>query len=890
MTRMHRPTLLAALMTSSALVAGVAQAQTQPPLDEPTELEEIVVTGTRAALNLAIEVERRADNLVNVVAAEDIGQFSDQNVAESLQRVPGISLNRSEGEGRSVSVRGLPSSFTTVTVNGVRLGTSNLDNASVSLDSVSNDQLEQLEVTKSVLPSQDADTIGGSIDLKTISAFTRSAQEIQFRAEGVHNEDAGEWGENLSTSITRRFMDDRLGFAAALSYSRRPTRGIELEADGGLDAVSTEGEDGPEYLRPNEFTIATETGERTRWNGSFNLEFRPDDATEFFLRGTYSALNDDDLAYQDIWVIEESEDEAIIEARPGGGTFDEVELEKRLFFQNIDDKILTLSAGGSHDLDLWDVGYQVDYSRSEFDNPEAMRGRFTVEDVLADLDVTKTGLTVTGVAGDGGDGGDPLDPGDYEFSQLLYIQEFRIDEIWGARIDFGRDLNAFGGDARLNFGAKFRTREKSNDREEFTANPEGEDYEGELEDLPTFDADNPYSGRSFFPERAATFDFFRDARDFLLANVAGYQRIDLSAAGDYVIGEDVSAAYVEGVFDPTPELKVIAGVRVEHTESTSDGFYTEFDSSGRGPGGEPGAGELIYLGEVEKTYTDVFPGLHLNWRPADDLVFRASATRGLQRPDFTDRVNRLRVQFDQNDPTDRDLFAGNPYLDPLRATSLDASAAWYPNRDTVLQAAIFHKDITDFFFTFAGDGDVLDQTPLIIPEGVNPVFSRIETVLNGEEAKVTGLELQYIQTFANLPGLLSGAFVQANLTLVDSEATANVRDGEVFSLPDQHEVVGNLSVGWENDWLSLRLAANHQGEALVALAGDAEEDIYTEPVTFLDFNLRWDVTDNVRLHFDAVNITDEAEIEYHQGDEFGPLVFVNSAFGRTFKVGLRATF
>lgn len=858
----------------------------RPSLADSTTLTDVVVTGSLAALQQAQRVERRADNLVNVVSSEDIGQFADQNVAESLSRLPGVSLGRSEGEGRSVSVRGLPSEFTAVTVNGVRLGTSNVDTASVSLDSVSNEQLAQIEISKSTLPNQDADTIGGVIDLKTLSAFS-GRETAQLRVEGYYGDVVEEWGEQISANFTRRFMDDRLGFGASLAYSRRPIAGTELEADGGVDYVTALEADEPEFLRPNEVIQVTETGERTRWNASVNLEYRPVEDTELFLRGTWSKLNDEDLSFQDIWVIEESEDEDILELGPRGGRFDIVENERRLFFQDIHDTITSLSTGLNLTRGGWDIGAQLDWSLSRFENTDAMRGRFRTEDLLVDLVFSGEDFSLTPAIGDGGDGDDPFDPGDYQFNQLLFVPEVREDEIWTARLDLGRELD-FGMPARVDFGVKARWREKFNDRSEYSGNPRTYGYSIDMADLDIFDV--PGRGYdSFFPTAGSAWQAFLEARDVLLAQPA-YQREDLSVAVDYFNAEDVTSGYGQLTVEPADNLKVIAGVRVEHTEAEGQGWFTEFDGSGRGPDGQPGTGTIIDLGTLSNSYTDWFPGLHVRWEPTDDLVIRASATRGIQRPNFTDRANRMRVQFNENDPTDRDLFAGNPWLEPLTADSVDVSAAWYPSSDTALQAAVFYKKIDNFFIDFEGDGADLPLLGLQLPAGVSDEFAAIETVINGDEAEVIGVELSATQSFTFLPGLLSGLFVQANATFADSESSASVRAGEMFSLPNQRDFLGNLSFGWEDDRLSVRLAANHKGKALAILSSNPESDVYSRAVTQVDFNLRYDLTDTVRLYLDAANLTDEAEIDYYRGDENGAILYTNSAFGRTVKLGVRASF
>ncbi len=857
-----------------------------PQDDRAAHEPDIMVIGPRGALGRAIAAERAADNLTNVVSAEDIGQFADQNVAESLQRLPGVTVGRSEGEGRSVSVRGLPSQFTAVTIDGVRLGTSNSDTASVSLDSVSNEQLQQIEITKSVLPSQDADTIGGSINLKTLSAFS-GRQNFQIKAEGYYGEEADKFGEEISANFTRRLLDDRLGIGASVSYSRRPIQGTEREADAGLDAVQAL-EKGPEFLRHNEVINVAEMGQRTRWNASGNVEFRPSEGTEFFLRGTFSRLNDEDLSYHDIWVIEESEDDKILEVRPGGGLFDDVQNERRVFFQDITDSIYSLSTGGKLSGGAWDISVQGDWSLSRFDNPNALRGRFRAEELLVNLDANSTGFTLVPSIGDEGDGGDPLDPRDYQFNQLLYVQEKRQDEIWGARLDLGRDLDMLGSASRIDFGARARWRKKFNDREEFTGNPRSFGFRRTMADVDRVDVGGP-GYEAFFPAREAGYDLFSDARDTLLANNPGYQREDLSASGDYSVSEDVYAGYAQATVNPLDTLRIIGGIRVEHTRSRSRGFFTEFDGSGRGPDGDANTGQIVDLGNVSTKYTDWFPGLHARWEPSRDLLVRGSWNRGIQRPNFNDRVNRLRVQFETDDPNNRDLFAGNPYLKALKADSFDLSASWYPAPDTSLQAAFFYKRISNFFFDFSGDGSDLGTLPLRLPADVDPNFESIEVVLNGDRAQVYGVELSWVQSYTGLPGLLSGLFTQANLTYANSKSTANVREGETFSLPGQRDLVGNATLGWEGDGLSMRVSANYRGKALVLLGGNPEEDVFDKPTVQIDANLRYDVTKALRVYLEAANLNNARDVEYYRG-EGRPLFYTNAAFGRTFRLGARLEF
>jgi TonB-dependent receptor len=222
-------------LSASTFASGAAIAQQSDDAVAP-ENEEIVVTGTRGALNTSREQERQADGIKNVITADDAGQFADQNVAESLQRLPGVSIERSEGEGRFVSVRGLDPAFNNVTLNGVKLGSTEKGNGSVALDILPADLLDQVEVSKTPTPDQDGDAIGGTIEIKTLSAFDRKNQ-IQARVEGSYNQIADKISPKVSGSITRLFADDTIGVAIAGSYFGRKVQSDQLRNDEGLRCV-----------------------------------------------------------------------------------------------------------------------------------------------------------------------------------------------------------------------------------------------------------------------------------------------------------------------------------------------------------------------------------------------------------------------------------------------------------------------------------------------------------------------------------------------------------------------------------------------------------------------------------------------------------------------------
>ncbi|MFC0633521.1 TonB-dependent receptor [Brevundimonas balnearis] len=874
---MRRGVSSIAIITALAGPAGVAWAQ-----DPVTEVEGIVVTGQRGAIASARAAEREADNLTNVVSADSVGQFGDQNTAEALQRLPGINIERNEGEGRTVSVRGLPSSFTQVTVNGVRVGTSEAGSSTVALDVIPSDLLGRIVVSKTYTPDMDGDTIGGAVELQSQSAYDQPGDRYTLRAEGNYQEYAGKWGPEVSGSVARRFMDGDLGLAISANYSERFINGDDLRNEEGLRAI-TRG--GTTFLYPNELNQRFEIGERERFGGTLNLEYRPRDGMELFFRAQFTQLNDDDTRVQQLWQTERSTGSEVLDITDTSGTFNDVRNRYQVFFQPTEDRLLSLSAGGEYRFaNDWEIDYQLDHSRSRWSQEDGLRPRFQLDNIQAQASYGPDSLLVLGFPEGPGDI-DFDDFDEYEYSNLLFIEEERTDEISSGRFNIRAPFSAFGPGGYVQFGAKYRTRDKEADKAEYNGSPDDAGFELTYEDLPLFSPDSNFREFGPFVDLDVLRDLALQTRDALLSDPT-FQRQDNTVASDYRLGEDVSAAYVMGNWRLAPNLTLIGGVRVEQTEFSSQGFFFESDDNGLDANGQPLT--AIDLGTYEKDYTDWLPSALIRWEPSDSIVVRASYGRGIKRPDFEDARNSQAVRFDADEPDDtRELEAGNPFLDPLIADQFDASVAFYPSRQSVFQVAVFHKEISDFFLDF--ETDDITQTPIVLPAGVATNFDSIETVINGGEASVTGVELSYSQTFVQLPGLWSGLFLEGNVTLADSEAETSERPGESFPFPGQADISGNLSLGWENEVLSMRLAANHRGRVLSGLSGDGIEDRYRAPYTQLDVNLRWNVTSAVQLYVDGVNLTGEKDVRYYVGGRQSLFERVQD-FGSTYQVGLRATF
>jgi iron complex outermembrane recepter protein len=861
---------------SISVVAFACAAHAQENTDGVTA-DEIIVTGQRAAINSAIAEERQNDTLTNIITSDDVGQFGDQNSAEALARLPGITIERSEGEGRSVSVRGLPSSFTQVTVNGARIGTSDPGSSTAALDVIPSDLLGRIIVNKSFTPDMDGDTIGGSVELQSLSAYQSPKELTNARLEGSYSRYADKIGPKGSLSLTRRLAGNTVGVALSLSYFKRHIEGDDLRNEDGLSYITR---NATNFVYPNEVNQRFEIGERDRLGATVNLEFRPYDGQEFFLRGQFSSLKDRDIRIQSQWQTARATGSEVLDITDTSGRFRDVRLRNQIFFQPTTDRLWTISAGTKNQLGDWNLSSQFDWSRSRWSQKDGIRGRFLIDDIGQTIEWSESGAFTDRFRD--GTRPDPFNLAAYQFADLLFIEEERDDQIITGQFNVQRDL----GSGFIKAGVKYRTRSKEADKVEYNASP-GLVGLGttNLSTIPLLTRQPRFQTFGPFPALAEAQTLFTNARDRLLA-IPAFQRQDNSAASDYRVDENVLAGYFMANIDFDDTFKLITGARVEKTSFESDGFFIETDDSGLNAADVPIT--PIRLATVTRNYTDWLPSILLRIEPTSRLLGRLSYARGVKRPDFDEVSNRQRVGFSQTDPDGtRQLVSGNPFLKALTADQFDASLSWYPTNQTAFQVALFHKEIRDFFVDFETDN--FADTGLVLPPGVSTTFDRIETVINGAKARVSGVEFSGSHNFSSLPGLLSGLFVTGNVTLAKSRAEISQRAGERFPFPGQADFTANASVGWENDDFSLRYSVTHTGETLRGIASRIEEDRYRKPYTQHDINVRLQITDTVQLYGDAINVTNEKDTTYYQGIRTGVFEQVED-FGATYQVGVRVTF
>lgn len=897
------------ILAMSAVQEAVAQGESASQADSAIKevIEEVVVIGTRVSLKKARDLERASDVWKNVVAADDIGNFPDQNVAESLQRLSGLSISRDEGEGRFVIVRGLSPAFNNVTINGVRLGATGEETQDniAALDTIPSDLLNGIEVTKTSTADMDGDAIAGTINLKILSAFDRKSNSASLRVESSYNARAEKASPKISGNFTRLFDvgagDGILGIALTGSWFKRDIRldDLRVSRSSGSDLRAFDLGEG-EFYRPEEIDQRLEVGTRTRFGGTANIEYKPNVDNRFYIHLTGSRLRDEDIRIQQEWETRRASGSEVKVIGPNTGVFDDVDLEKQTFFKDTVSKVFSVSAGGENTFDRFDLTYQADYSKSRYRNPLGTRGRFrerdelvlyTATDKTVEIDATpdttayqrkKSGVDIT-------------NPAKFNFDGILIDDVQAEDKIYSAKID-GKWNFATDRPSYIKGGVKFRSREKFAEKEQLQKEPgdlQALGFNQTLVDVGTFNPKNiNLNNFVLIPNLKESQALFNQARDAAFDAGQGFNFN--SVEDDFKTKEEVLAGYVMGQMDLLNVVTVIAGVRLEQTKLDSDGTIKETLLTCNDPNCEDDrtSRELALMTVPEhRQYTDVLPSLHVKYQPNDEVIVRLALTKAVKRPAFNEnRPTRVIETEEQADNSYiRGLAGGNPELETLRANQIDFLLSWYPNDNLALSGGVFYKDIKNFVVDVVLLGDSVAQLGFPIGDGsIDGGFDSVRTFINGEKASVVGFELSYFQAFDLIPGV----FIDGNITWTDSKSRVPAVDpNKKYKLPDQPNLVGNLSIGYEVRSITLRLSGNYVGEKLETVASDPAMDEIRQSRFSVDFGVRYNFNKMVQIYLDAINLNSAKDVRVFRNNNNAPRLFEGvQDYGRIFQIGVRANF
>jgi len=894
--------------TAQAQTAGNAQANVADSADGP----EVVVTGIRASQRQSIDIRRTAINAVDAVASEDLGKMPDQNVAESLQRVPGITIDRNRGVGNGVTVRGLGPQFNTVTVNGRVIATDGAGRE-FNFDILPSELIAGAEVFKSPQANLNGASIGATIDIHTLRPLE---QKSGFRGGGSarvnYDQMSGKKTPSGAAYLTWKDESGRFGASLVVSYDDKNERtdnffvgassfprsfddgyyGSATNNGGTLCVGSVSGGTCTPRIDTSKVTLfrnvdmyhnfvnQVEFSHRKRLGVDGSLQFKPTDELTLTVDGLVS--HDNEHYHGSGLVPDFSGGTLVNQVVQGGTTTTETVagLQRQVHvggtavsetFTNgtVDEIVENRPAKSTTNLfgfnAKWSHGpfnlaLDLDTSHAKFRDPD---GLFTTVR-LKHMDYTydrNTGSPLASFTLSNPGYADAATDINHRLAHYINaegqnfddkIKEGRIDGSW----DDGGAVSAFAG-----VGYSERTKATTG----FTE-PNQCAYCGSDVVLPSslFTPTNfNFFGGKAGGNTANWVDYNADALFQAMIGLnstadpalhsGSLMPLAVDPAASSSVKEKVGLGYVmvqfKGEVAGMP-LAINTGVRFEDTNFTSNGAgQTVLSAKPNGTGQN-----VIVLSGLTPLnfhghYTDILPSLNARLNLTDTLILRGAASRVISRPTLTDLSP---AQSITSNPGNERITRGNPNLLPFRASQAEAGLEWYYDRDSLLSATLFYKSI-DSFITRGVTTQQVDQVTFIIDQPVN-----------GKGATVKGLELSYRTLFKGLWAPLDGFGAQLSYTYTSSNANYSnaAKNGASYSLEGLSKNSYTAVGFYEKGPIQLRVSYTWRDHYLFAPQTQTGIPEFVDNYDQLDAGVQLSLTKNIILTADATNLTNSNEFHY----------------------------
>ena len=909
-------TKLAALASCSAIVlASAAPASAQQTVsDAMTDTGVIVVRGFRDSLGVARDIARESDNLVDVLAAEDVGKLPDTNIAEALNRLNSVYLRPDQGEGRYVSIRGVDPILNNVTLNGQTIAVSDTDGRSgraAPLDVLSSGSLSRVEVFKVTLPNMDGQSIGGTINIRTPSAYDYDGRYATISAELGYND----FGTDSDIYAVSGAFGDTFGardqFALFVSgeywFKQYLSQLYENPEAATIDGFPDD------FLFPDRVRFGSAIGERERYGASANLEYRPSVNTMAWARYFFTEYTDMEVR-----------PEFTIRRRGDLGAnslnefyFTQYSVEDEVRVERQERPVHQIVIGGERWLrDNLQITGNLNYTTAKEVNPylnyyetdsrtsaagdeEAPAITFSLdEDGFARPIAFNTGLS---------DGLTFQDAAFHQLSRMRQSNSNVSEETYTANADLLWDTAFAGTPVQVKTGLKYLSRDKTVDDNDARFPYVGDtitltDLGSSFETMERGRSYDIIPGLSLPVPDMALYEAYRSANPDLFAFDAAGSHSN-SIEDDYDLSEEIFAGYAMADFELTPSFSLIAGARVEATEVdvSAFSFVNSVTSDTDIPDGRSRLGELPFTqSEIldisrSHSYVSVLPALVTRWEIGANWLARASVTTNIGRPDYPDTapistlsVSEVYVAADDAVELNASNSIGNPDLEPYYGVNFDASLDYYfPDNTGAVTVGGFYKRVDNAIYGFREEAEDFEFEGVVYDTYVE------STVQNADAGHIAGLELSVQKDFVELPAPLNGFGAVASIALIDSEVEISTpgREGESVPFFNQADTIFSAQLYYERGGFSARVAYAYQSEAIFdSLAGDAPQDIYRAPRDTVDAKITYTLPNKWRLSLTGSNLTNEPDLTYRNGDTF----FIAQdpgyeLYGREFRLGVSKT-
>ena len=832
-------------------------------------------------------------------------KLPDVNTGEAIRRVPGISLETDTGEGRYINIRGLDADLNSTTFGGLRLPPTNNSSPSgagraVAFDSIPIGFVGAINVTKSNLPEQDAEALGGTIDItpKTAPADGRPFADIKL---GTGEElQRHSWITDLAGTAGARFGGGNGGYnpfsvlITASVYTDR--RGIDDAEAGFID--NQPGGIPDKAIAAFEQRFYNYHRERHGYGGDFG--FDPNEANHYFLRYYDAGYSESVIRNRLVWnfagapTIDPNNPNGFIDVAGRLATADNPPLPgftKALRDEKefLDSKVAEI--GGKNLFGDNRLDYHVGYTKGTYYKPYDFNSAFD-NPALANVAYDNTTLpnwpsfkVLPGTASNSTVTVNPIDPAGYQLSSLLTQSTHSSDHEWGIGANLAIATHFTDrSNEEIKFGVNARLRTRTSEAPTY--------FVGVVPDLPLTAAVygnsiNFYQGHY---ANGPQIDAATLRAAYATAVAAGNIVTDpvANALNDVNDKENVYAAYGQYQFG-FGALGIIAGLRLERTQATYGGFNA--DSSGAAASADcpildpnqPTTHVCSVSGK--KGYTNFFPTAQARYEIQSDLIARAAISSTIARPGFQQVTSATITD------TVGDVITGNPNLKPTTATGLDLSIEKYLPRAGIASLGFFAKNIKDYIVT-----DAVQTVGGTQNLGGNLGLIKLISYGNAPTSRLFGFETNYVQHFNDiLPGPFGGFGVSANWTWVDSRYKIPVVDPATglstlsrnSLLPSTSRNTANAELLYDMYGLSLSLGAYYTSKNIFALGGSAALDAWTQERFSVDFGSQYRVTEPFSVYLNAKNLTNVA-LKFTEGPGENRIIQrefygVTVQFGGTYK-------
>lgn len=928
------------LAAMAVAAAQPAWSQETPPAaaqvaDEP-DAADIVVTGFRQSLGAAINLKRESVGSVDAIVAEDIAKFPDQNLAESLQRIPGISIQRDGGEGRAITVRGLGAQFTRVRVNGLETVATSTDGASSNRDRAfdfnvfASELFSSLVVHKTAEASLDEGSLGAVVDLNTGNPLGgKYGLTLVGSATAAYNDLSKNWGPRLAGIASWKSPDGRWGAAVSAAYSTQDN--LELGnntvrwAQARFDSVNgtncfTTPNSGGSYVPSaacNQAALAFHPripryGEvrhdRERLGITGSIQFAPTDATKISIDGLFSRFKE---TREEKWgeVLLRSNERSINVVNPVydsnnnmiSATLNDAWVRTEHYLRKSKTQFYQLGATWDQDLsDSFRFTLLGGLSKSDADIPVETTVVFDDRDAQGYsydyTDMRHPKLTF---------GTSVTDPANFQLAEIRDRPSNVTNRFKTAQLRTEWDVaDGF----KVKSGAvwrRFDYKTVAYQRDTAVCGNGGRDL---VLGTITCSASSVFGPSAVYGFQAtpALSELFTlgnagqpsgTTTEWLVPNLDAatdytklYSRtLNLDVGNNRSVREEVGGAYVQ--FDAKGDLLGLeyalnAGIRYAHTAQTSTGINGTVPVT------------------IKRGYEDWLPSMNLALFPTKDVIIRASVADVMTRPSLGNLTPggsadgfQYRVTF------------GNPNLDPYRATAYDLGVEWYFAPQSIFSVALFKKDVQSFPVSTTISNATFTQTGLPAsvlvsssPAALNPAQQSapiwtISTTVNGTGASLKGAEIALQMPFSFLPGILKNFGMIVNATFIKSNATyqvsgpAVVPGGGLVNGPRDSTLFGvskrafNGTLYYEDEKFSARVSASYRGPYVDQNSGTGNVFEGYNSTVNVDASLRYKLTKWVELSLEGINLTDEYRDRYTDIDANRNYEY--NHFGRTIQIGAR---